>query len=208
MAWDSLVVTLERVIPKEKEGKPVEELEKQVELKLRAIKKNMEESYGKQAFSRNFFDELHSKQLTDIDGNSAALMYKIYLNAKKHYPLFKHMSYNTQMKLLQRGYYGARGRNAATRDIYAFSKATFGVLEKENLIDVLVMNDPILGRNHAYHKISENRRTRVNPDKRSEVWEYDCLIFVNYKYRTSTGVELRTSIHCSDLWNLLNSATA
>lgn len=167
------------------------------------LKKVSPEDNVYEQFIRALFSILHALRLTFVTSEDAVIMYRIYNQALYHYPQFAESSYDTQIRIMHEGY--LKGRLHHSHDIHVFSKATFMVLAEEGLIDKVVNTDKIRGKDQLYKKVYERRTTRRDYDHPSLVYEYNALIFVTYEYRAgSNGIPLRTSIHVSDLWNLLS----
>lgn len=154
-------------------------------------------------FLRALFSVLHALRLTVITSEDAVIMYRIYNNALYYYPQFAESSYDTQIRIMREGY--LKGRLHHSHDIHVFSKATFMVLAEEGLIDNITNIGKIRGGGRLYTKVYERRITRRDYDHPSVIYENNALIFVTYEYKAgSNGTPLRTSIHVSDLWNLLS----
>lgn len=168
---------------------------------LEEIKETFENQYTDRIFIYSFFMTLHAHKLTILSGREAILMYTIYNKAVTHYPLFKNLPYKKQISLMYNAVMQGLSQSKGSRDIHLYSKVTFEILTKENLISVLTGVDEF---ENVYHMVCENRRTRKNPENHSEVWEYDCLIFVTYEIQFKNQRSYRTSFSAETLWNILN----
>lgn len=167
---------------------------------LREIKKDFEEICSPMHFVKAFFTTLKAHNLSRINGREAASMYRIYTKALDHYPLFKDLPYKRQIDVMQKGMRKAIVQSHKNRDIHLYAKSTFEILSKENLISSLT---GIGEFNYTYHAVGENRKTRRDYEHYSEIWEYDCLIFVNYQYLVRDSVTMQTSFSAFDLWHIL-----
>ncbi len=152
-------------------------------------------------FIKSFFDTLHVHKMCYITGSEAVNMHKIYKHAKQAYPLFDKMGHRKQVDILDKGYRNSRSVSAGSRDIHAFAKGTFEAMcDEGGIIDQVYKHDFITNQLMLYKKIGEHRRDRVNPDNHNQIWEKNCLVFVDYVYGKSN---IRTSLLAFDLWDLL-----
>ena len=166
---------------------------------LKDAKTEMDFDFGFEMYLKYFFGTLKATEVANIEGSEAVLMYRIYKRAIERYPLFKAMSQDKQLDVLDRGLRKARAARVGSRDIHYFAKCTFEVFAEEGLINKVIREDHVTGKLKTYYKVSENRRDRVNPDNHSQVWERNCLIFATYK--DLNGIQ--TSFLAFDLWNML-----
>lgn len=168
------------------------------------IKKSIETDYSKDMFLKDFFATLRAHRLTIVKPTEAALMHTIYRNALNSYPLFKKLSYDIRIKVMHDAYMRNRFLRNHCPDIYSLAKTTFDEFDAKGLITLVTMYDGVINQNRTYHLIGENRRTRVNPEIPSEIWEYNYLVFGTFEYTIRNGIKLVTSFHPSDLWRLLH----
>lgn len=181
--------------------KDVKEYSALLRKELAQVKKEFENLNTDKLFIHAFFTTLHTHKLTALSGGEAVLMYTIYNNAIIHYPLFKNLPYKKQISLMQKAFVRGLTRRRGCRDIHLYSKVTFEILTEEGLISVLTGVDEF---KTVYHQVSENRRTRRNPDNFAEVWEYDSLVFVTYEFQVRDLRTMRVSFSAETLWNILN----
>ena len=170
---------------------------------LKAAKTEMDYGFEFEMFLKYFFGTLKAMDVANFEGTDAVLMYKIHKRAIERYPLFAKLDQEKQMDVLDSGLRKARAARAGSRDIHYFAKCTFEVFAEKDLIDRVIREDHITGKLKTYYKVSENRKDRVNPDKPSQIWEKNCLIFVTYK--DLNGIQI--SFHPFDLWNMLAQGT-
>ena len=82
-------------------------------------------TYSKDAFASDFFDTLRRHRLTDKVGGEILLMKEIYYAAAKVFPLFKELSEEEKIQILDMAYTIGKRVERGKRDIHSFSKATF-----------------------------------------------------------------------------------
>lgn len=174
---------------------------RELERALKAAGDEMECFSNMNRFLKSFFDTLHVHKMAHINGNEAVLMRRIFRNAKVAFPLFAELDHSKQVDILDKGYARSRSVASGSRDIHAFAKGTFEAMCQEvGLIDKVYKHDFVTNQYMTYTKIAEHRRDRVNPDNHRQIWEKNCLIFVDYLYGKTN---IRTSLLAFDLWDLL-----
>lgn len=167
---------------------------------LEDAKSMMEYFFTMEQFLKCFYDTLHSNSLTMTTGMEAVYMYRVFKNAIKYYPQFEKLNDKERAEVLDQGYRRARGQRGGLKDTHTYAKGTFEAFAANGLINEVLIEDQIFGKLTRHTKVGENRKDRCNPDNSREVWEKNALIFVVYTYG-SHG--LTTSIHASELWNLM-----
>lgn len=174
---------------------------KELEKALEKTGDDMECFYNITRFVKYFFDTLHVHKITYVTGSEALVMMRIYKNARIAYPLFSKLKYTKQIEILDKGFRKARRSSAGSRDIHTYAKATFEAMcEEGGVINEVYKHDFVTNKMMTYKKVGEQRRDRRNPDNSSQIWEKNCLIFVDYIYGKTN---IRTSLLAFDLWDLL-----
>lgn len=195
-----LVVNIESIVAKDFATE--EYFRKDLEKNLTAAATQTEKKFCLSGFVKAFFDTLKANRFCNISGNEALNMMRIYNNAKRTYPLFAELEYTKQIDILDKGYRNACKVSSANRDIYVLAKSAFLSMYEAGYADKVYKLDFISNRIMLHTKIGEHRKDRRNPERPSQIWEKNSLIFVDYVYG---GSNLRTSILASELWNLLVS---
>lgn len=181
------------------ESRYYKDLEK--ELKMARDEMEMTDGMYLTPFLKSFFDTLHAHKYSHITGSEAVLLRRIYRNAKVAYPNFAKLGHREQVRIMDNGYGRTRSISAGSRDIHAFAKGVFEAMcQEKGLIDVVYKHDFITNTMMYYTKVGEQRRDRVNPENHRQIWEKNCLIFVDYRYGKAN---VRTSLGAFDLWDLL-----
>ncbi len=176
----------------------------ELENELEAAKVAMENDLDMEDFLKGFFNTLHVHDLTTVMGGEAISMYRIYKNARVAYPVFRSLNYGEQINLLRKGYRSARTISSHARDIYSFAKATFDAFDEHGaILEKVFAREPISNKFKTYTRVGENRLDRRNPEKPSQIWESDCLIYVQYEYEIAGGATLRSAMLAFDLWEKL-----
>lgn len=174
---------------------------KELEKELKMARDDMECFDNLNRFVKYFFDTLHVHGYAHISGSEAVLLRKIYKHAMVVYPNFAKLKHSKQVSILDKGCERTRSLSAGFRDIHAFAKGVFEAMcQEEGIIDVVYKHDFITNQMMTYTKIGEHRRDRVNPDNHRQIWEKNCLIYVDYRYGKAN---IRTSLLAFDLWDLL-----
>lgn len=174
---------------------------KDLEKAIERAGETVEIFYNVARFTKALFDTLHVHRMCNITGAEAINMMRIYKNARIAYPVFAKLDRRVQVDILDRGYRRARSISAGSRDIHAFAKGTFEAMcEVKGVIDVVYKHDFITNKMMTFTKIAEFRRDRVNPDRHTQIWEKNSLVFVDYVYGKCN---FRTSLLAFDLWDLL-----
>lgn len=173
---------------------------------LEELKMSIEDIYvySEKDFLKDFFNTLHAHRLTMVTGTEAVIMYEIYGNAVESFPCFGRLSYSDQIAVMHRCYMRARTRSRGSHDIYAFAQESFWQFDEEGLIYEVIAYNPIAGGVKEYHSIYERRINRSNPDRPSEIWQLNYLVYATYEYTTKIGERLHISFHPSELWSLLH----
>lgn len=205
-SYDEKMGILEITVEDVKGPDMVTEILYQTELEneLEDAKVAMENDLDMEDFLKAFFNTLHVHDLTSVMGGEAISMYRIYKNARVAYPVFRGLNYGEQINLLRKGYRSARTIASHSRDIYSFAKATFDAFDEHGaILDKVFAREPISNKFKTYTRVGENRLDRRNPENTTQIWERDCLIYVQYEYDIAGGATLRTAMLAFDLWEKL-----
>ena len=149
--------------------------------------------YNEKTFLSDWFDVLHENKLSELSSRDALWMYKIYFNGIKYFPVFARMPLQKQINLLQTGCINARTLRDDKRDWHTYAMFTYEALEAANATDVFIAKNEVTRCATLYSKVAHHHKGAIS--------------FGDYVYEV-VGNKLRTSLHNSEIWNMLCTSSA
>ncbi len=170
--------------------------EKILESEIADIERIIKNRMPENLFIKTFFDVLSDNRVCDIPGSEALIMKRLLEKAPKHFPEFGELMYYEKINILRDAFRVARREHKSKRDQYTFARATFEEMFRAGVVHLVYKHDPISGKMKMYRAIGYSFNTISRPNGAIPR-------FIDFAYDTNSGVVLRTSMLCFDLWELL-----